>query len=245
MRKSLLLFSLLIGFNLLAISQEDTTKNELYGWQLIDGFLVEPYEFDTIIDNFQVYNPVERYSISNNWLGNLGSAWKSNIQFTQHDENRADFIFDENYRPYMFSKENQVFYHSKSPYFNVHWTTSSKTRNENQLYALFTQSINKKLNVGMRYKLISSTGEFDNQLISEHSMNPFVSYTGERYSLHASFIRNKFKSQENGGIDHLGADSAVVEPELLLLCLQLHLLFITIVVFSFLKNTSLVLPRKL
>ncbi len=213
MRKTLLLFSLLIGFNFFVLAQEDTTKNELYGWQLVDGFLVEPYEFDTIIDNFQNYIPVERYSISNSWLGNIGSASRSNIQFTQHEENRSDFIFDNNYRPYVFSKENQVFYHSQSPFFNIHWTTSSKSRDENQLYALYTQNINKKLNIGMRYKLISSKGEFDNSLISEHSINPFISYTGERYSLHVSFIRNKFKSQENGGINHLGADNTPVEPE--------------------------------
>ncbi|NJO91523.1 MAG: putative porin [Chloroflexia bacterium] len=166
-----------------------------------------------MIDNFQNYIPVDRYSISNSWLGNIGSASKSNIRFTQQEENRPDFIFDNNYRPYVFSQENQVFYHSKSPFFNIHWTTSSKTRDENQLYALYTQNINKKLNVGMRYKLISSKGEFDNSLISEHSMNPFISYIGERYSIHASFIRNKFKSEENGGINHLGTDNTPVEPE--------------------------------
>ncbi len=213
MRKTILLFSLLLSFHFLTNAQEDTTKNELYGWQLKQGFLIEPYEFDTTINNFQIYNPVGKYSISNSWLGNLGSAWKSNIYFSQQEEDQTDFIFDNNYRPYVFTKENQVFYHSKSPYFNIHWTTSSKSKNENQLYALFTQNINKNWNIGIRYKLISSAGEFPNSEISEHSMNPFVSYIGERYSMHAGFIRNKFKTLENGGINHLGDDGAPVEPE--------------------------------
>ena len=213
MRKTILLFSLLMVINNLALAQEDTTKNELYGWQLVDGFLIEPYEFDTIINDFQAYNPVEKYSISNNWLGNLGSAWQSNIYFGLHEEDSEDFIFDKYYKPYVFSKENQVFYHSKTPFFNIHWTTSSRSRNENQLYALYTQNINEKWNVGMRYKLIASEGEFANSKTSEHSMNPFLSYTGERYSLHAGLIRNKFKTFENGGINHLNPDETLIEPE--------------------------------
>ena len=213
MKKRALLLILFVCFRFIAFSQEDTTKNVLYGWTLTDGFLIEPYEFDTIIDYFQILNPIEKYSISNNWLGNLGSAWKSNVYFSQFEEKRTDFIFDNNYRPYVFSKENQVFYHSKAPFFDIHWTSSQKSRNENQLSALYTQNVNKKWNVGMRYKLISSTGEFPNSLVSQHSMNPFVSYTGDRYSMHTAFIRNKFKAQENGGIDNTSDDNKVLDPE--------------------------------
>jgi len=205
MKKITLLLILTLSFKVIAYSQEDSTKNELYGWTLLDGFLIEPYEFDTVIDYFQILNPIEHYSTSNSWLGNLGSAWKSNLFFSQFNEKRTDFIFDNNYRPYVFSKENQVFYHSKKPYFNIHWTASPKSRNENQLSVLYTQNINRKWNIGMRYKLISSAGEFPNSLVAEHSMNPFVSYSGDRYSMHAAFIRNRFKSQENGGVDTTNA----------------------------------------
>ena len=181
-------------------SQTDTSEVLLYAWKLTDGFLIEPHNFDTTITYFQIMNPIEKTSISNSWLGNLGSAWKSNVYYLNSTENRSDFIFDNNFRNYGFSKDNQLFYYSKAPYFDINWTTSTKSRNENQLSALYTQNINKKLNVGMVYKLISSIGEFPNTLISHHSYDVFTSYIGKKYSLHATFIRNKYKNQESWGV---------------------------------------------
>jgi len=201
MKKILFLFFFLSGSYFSAFSQTDTTQIDLRAWKLIDGFLPESVNFDTVINDFQIMNPVERFSVSNTWLGNVGSAWKSNVFFTETPVYQSDFIFDRNFQPYIFSKENQVFYHAKKPYFDITWATGTKTRDENQLYALYTQNINEKWNIGFRYRLTSSKGEFPNNLVSEHSMNAFASYTGERYSMHAAFIRNKFKTEESGGIN--------------------------------------------
>lgn len=209
MKKIIGTLFLLFCSSVITVAQTDTTQNDLRGWKLIDGYLIEPISLDTVVTGFQVINPIERFSVSNSWLGNMGSAWKSNVFFTETPIYNSDFIFDKNFQPYVFSKENQIFYHAKKPYFDITWTTATKKRNENQLSALYTQNINKKWNVGMQYKLIASDGEFPNALISENSLNAFTSYTGERYSLHAAFMRNKFKSQENGGI----IDTISPEPE--------------------------------
>ncbi len=207
-KKYLLFTSLLLLLNIALFSQEDSTKTYLWSWKLEDGFLVEPTEFDTVINGFQRINPAEYYSISNTWLGNLGSAWMSNIYFNTFDKRYTDFDFDNQYMPYAYTRYNQRFYHSVTPYFNIHWTTSQRSRNENQLSALYTQNINEKWNVGFRYHLIASDGEFPNTLIKEHSMNPFFSYTGEKYSAYFAFMRNKFKTEESGGIN----DSITNDP---------------------------------
>lgn len=191
------------------LSQQDSIKNTLISWRLEEGFLVEPVGFDTTITGFQILNPIEHFSISNNWLGNMGSPWMSNIYFNTFERHKSDFTFDNQFIPYGYSKYNQRFYHSNTPYFDIHWTTSQRSRNENQLSVLYTQNINKEWNVGIRYRLISSDGEFPNTMVKEHSLNPFFSYRGEKYSLYFSFMRNKFKTEESGGIN----DSITNDPD--------------------------------
>jgi hypothetical protein len=191
----------------------DTTKNELYAWKLNEGHLIENTELDTTINSFQIFNPIEKQSICYSYLGNLGSPARSNIYFTESNENQDDFIFDRNYNQYVLSHKTMLFYHSKKPFFDLSWASGTKKRDENQVSALYTQNINKKLNVGFRYKLISSLGEIPRNKTAEHSLNLFTSYIGEKYSIHASFIRNKFKNQESGGInDSLNATPEFSQP---------------------------------
>jgi hypothetical protein len=209
MKKFFLIFFLFANQLIAFASPADTSKNVLYSWKLVEGILVEPAVFDTVIDNIHMYNPVERQSINYSYLGNIGSPWKSNIFFSGNLNYQSDFIFERNYYPYLLTKDNMVFYHSRKPYFDINWATATKKRDENQLSALYTQNINKKWNVGIRYKLISSKGEIPRSTVSEHSMNFFASYIGEKYSMHTAFIRNKFENLESGGVD----DSSKVSPE--------------------------------
>ncbi len=207
-KKKLLFTLLLLTFHIFLFSQEDTTKSYLWSWKLKENFLVEPAEFDTVINGFQIINPAEHYSIANSWLGNLGSAWISNLHFNTYEKKQYDFDFDQQYMPFAYTKDNQRFFHSVTPYFDIHWTTSQRVRNENQLSALYTQNINAKWNVGLRYRLIASDGQYPNSVIKEHSLNPFFSYTGEKYSAHFAFTRNKFKAEESGGVN----DSMTNDP---------------------------------
>jgi hypothetical protein len=193
-------------------SPTDTIKNELYGWNLTNCYLIEPISFDTIINDFQILNQNEKVSISNSFLGKIGSPWKSNLFHYQIKVPQSDFYYDQNYDQNLLTPTNQVFYHSKLPYFDIDWTTAQKKRKEDQLNVLYTQNINKKLNVGMRYRLIASGGEFPRAISSQHSFNLFTSYLGEKYSIHAAFFRNKISANENGGIDDSIADPQFAPP---------------------------------
>lgn len=201
MKKTLVLLWSVFFTTIAIFAQEEKEEVDLQKWKLIDQHIYEPYEFDTVINYFQIYNPVDKWSISSSWLGNLGSPWKSNIFHNQYNDLYSDFIFDQFYKPYVFSVEEQPFFHAKKPYVELYWSTSNRKRNENQLAATFTQNITKKWNMGFRYKLIASDGEFPNSLVSSHSMNLFTSYKGEKYSIHAGFIRNKIKNEESGGLN--------------------------------------------
>ncbi len=213
MKKYIITFFLIACYYLSFALPSDTIKNELHAWKLVDGFLEEPIAFDTVVNYFQIFNPIEKQSICYSYLGNLGSPWQSNIFISEIPVGQSDFVFDRLYYPYTFTKENAIFYHAKKPFFDISWATGTKKRNENQLSALFTQNINKYWNVGIHYKLISSLGEIRRSKTFEHSMNFFTSYHGEKYSMHAAFIRNKFGNEESGGVnDTLSATPELVEP---------------------------------
>lgn len=201
MKRALFLLWSLVFTTIAVFAQENKEEVDLERWKLIDLHIEEPYDFDTVVTYFHIYNPIEKWSIANSWLGNLGSPWKSNLFHNQFEDLHSDFIFDQYYKPYVFSVDDQPFFHAKKPYVELYWSTSNRTRNENQLAATFTQNITRNWNMGFRYKLIASDGEFPKSLVSSHSMNIFTSYKGEKYSVHAGFIRNKIKNEESGGLN--------------------------------------------
>ncbi len=194
------LIVLFAGQSMAFASISDTTKNELYGWNLNRGYLIVPMDFDTTIQEFHILNYIDRFSISNSYFGTIGSPWKSNLYSERVTVPTSDFFFDQNYYLNLLTAENQPFFHAKKPYFDIEWTSAPKKRSENQLNALFTQNINKKWNVGARYRLIASGGEYPRAIISQHSWNIFTSYTGEKYSMHAAYVRNNISPNENGGV---------------------------------------------
>ncbi|MFN8258044.1 MAG: putative porin [Bacteroidales bacterium] len=213
MKHFLFILIFLQGSILVSAQQKDTIENVLYAWKLVDGFLEEEAAFDTVIDYVQMFNPIERHSICYSYLGNVGSPWKTNDYFSDNRIIQRDFIFDRNYLPYLITNENTLFYHAKKPYFDLNWATGTKKRDENLLSALYTQNINKKWNIGVKYKLISSLGEIPRSKVAEHSFNMFTSYKGEKYSMHAVFNRNRFRNEESGGInDTLSTTPEFAEP---------------------------------
>jgi hypothetical protein len=200
MKRKLLLC--LLSFTFLAKAlPSDTIKNELYAWKLLNCYLVEPANFDTTISEFHILNQIERHSWSNSTLGTIGTPWKSNVYASWADIPRSDFYWDKNYHYNLLTTENQLYYHSKKPFFDLAWTSAPKKRNENQLSALYTQNVNKKWNIGARYKLIAGGGEYPRAVGKQNSVNFFTSYQGEKYTIHAAFIRNKIVANENGGVE--------------------------------------------
>jgi len=187
----------------------DSLPKNLYSWQLDEAYQKYNVEFDTIINNFQVFNDIDKKSISNTVTGNLGSVNQSNIFFNEKENRYTNFIFDKTVEPYLLTIKNQKYYFSKKPYFDLKYVMGTKQRKENDLNVLYTQNINKYWNIGFRYKLHSAKGDFQRSKTSLHSYNAFLSYIGKRYSMHSAFIRNKFKYEENGGI----VDTVYVEKD--------------------------------
>ena len=205
-----LLLILLIFIQPYSYAQEKDSLPVQYAWNLDEGYLIQQVSFDTTINQFHTFNPIEKNSFSNSYLGNLGSEYHSNIFFDELDKPYTDFLPETQFAAYLMTIKKQEFYFSKKPYIELKYKMSTKKRNENNLGVAYTQNINKKWNVGLKYNLISSDGVFPQSKTSEHSLNFFTSYTGNKYSLHAAHIRNKFRLQESGGI----LPSLVTDPDL-------------------------------
>ncbi len=206
-----LIVILLIFNQVFLYSQVADTVKSQYSWILEEGYRIQEVEFDTSINQFHIYNPIDKFSISNSYLSNIGSEYVSNIFIDELEKPYSDFLPENNFAVYLKTTEKQRFYFSKKPYIELKYIMSNKKRNVNNLDVNYTQNINENINVGLKYGLISSDGIFPRSRASEHALNFFTSYTSNKYSLHAAFVRNKYELLENGGIlDSVG----LTDPDL-------------------------------
>lgn len=177
-----------------------TIKPHVKAWQYRDDLtFADTIAVDTLTTSFQVFNPVWRNSIGNVTTGNLGSPYISSIMDDR--QTRPGFIFYNPLLAYFDYPENVVYYNTLTPYVNLSYHSGQpKRRSEERVKALFTQNVNKKLNVGMQYSLISALGRYDAQKVKNSDFRLFASYDGENYKSSGGLLYTKAKMQENGGI---------------------------------------------
>ncbi|WP_372755596.1 putative porin [Labilibaculum sp.] len=225
MKQSFLLISFLIFLSLNSYSQSNISESDKMGsrsesdnenseldslgynsvksvittWKLIDYSTRKDYvKLDTVLGSHQNYNPIFQKRISNTYLGNLGSAYESNI-YKDRAEDR--FLFFTPYRDYMLKPEDIVFYNTTTPYTSVSYETGgSSGQAENLLKVLHTQNITPDWNSGIKYDLISTDGQYQNQATKLYDISFFSTYKKDRYDLSFVMNQNNITNEENGGL---------------------------------------------
>ncbi len=176
-------------------------KPDVRSFRLIDHFTFrDTIPVDTLSEGYQIYNPIFRESIVQNWAGNMGSAYQSMI----FDEQYRHYgnLFYNSYGAYIPRPENITFYDTKTPYVNLTYHFGGpKRQSEEYISALYTQNINSKTNVGIQYELSSSIGLYQWQKAENQNFKFWSSHDGEKYDMHLAFIWAKIANQENGGIN--------------------------------------------
>jgi len=188
-----------------AYAQIDSLENRiLYNWKLNPYDLsLELVEVDTSLTAFQNFNPLLKTRISNNYLGNLGTAAQSKVYFDR-ELYETGFLFSEPYGVYFHLPYDQLYYNTKKQFTLLNYSTGGpKEESEQVLGVLHTQNINENFNFGFDYDLISSAGRYQNQEIKQNLISLFSSYSKKAYTLHTNFGFNRLKGQENAGIDSL------------------------------------------
>ncbi len=188
------------GNELDSLGYNDVTS-AIKSWKLTDySTRTQLVELDTILGYQHNYNPIFRNSISNTYLGNLGSPYQSNIYRDRLDNEQ--FLFLSTYRGYMLKPEDVVFFNTTTPYTSVYYETGGpKGQSENLLKVLQTQNINPNWNVGVSYNLISSDGQYQNQKTKLYDFSFFSTYKRERYGLDFVLNQNSLSNEENGGLN--------------------------------------------
>ncbi|MGQ1911141.1 putative porin [Marinifilum sp. RC60d5] len=227
MKQYFIIFAFVIGFTSLAVGQntisrtpigkrqnkfskdDDSSQLDSLGynvdsiikaWKLRDlnssKLLVS---LDTILGEQQNYNPIYKTSLSNSYLGNLGSAYQSNIYIDRVKD--ESFLFFKPYRTYMIKPEDIVYFNTTTPYTRLSYETGGpKGQSENLLRVLQTQNISPNWNFGINYDLISSDGQYQNQKTKLYDFTLFSSYKKREYSVDVVMNMNRMFSEENGGV---------------------------------------------
>ncbi len=204
-RKKILLFALLSLLTFTLYSQIDTlSERQLYNWTINPFDLNPDYsDIDTTLNDFQLFNPLLKSTISNNYLGNLGTASQSKIYYDRKINNTG-FLFSEPYSVYFHLPYKQTYFNTKRQFTLLNYSSGGpREESEQVLGVLHTQNVTEDFNVGIDYDLISSAGRYQNQKAQIHSATLFSSFKWKGYGIHANYTLNKVNNEENGGIDSL------------------------------------------
>lgn len=186
-----------------------TIKKSIKKWQLIDdNTFADSLALDTMVTTFQVTNPVKKSIPMILHTGVVGAPYKA-ITLSDMTDNQ-DFIFANSLNLYFPDYQKQIFYNTTVPYSNITYTTGSPKRSEDNVKVMFSQNINKKVNFGFSYNLMSSLGTYMNQQTDNEMSRIWTSYDGEKYAIASSIAFNNITHHENGGISD---SSYILDPK--------------------------------
>ena len=198
--KKKIIFVLFLFVVCFVFGQTPANYRFVKNWRITDQLAtVDSIPVDTMHLNYQISNPIDRFSIANSYNGNLGSPIQSKIYFDRPAN--KDFIFTNSYYPYLMDVDHTTFYNTKTPYSNLDYNTGGTTyRAEDHIEFLFTANANKKLNFGTTLDYIYAIGEYDNQSVKRFSGSLFGSYQGKHYTAIGVVSTNNLSNYENGGL---------------------------------------------
>ena len=207
--KKIVLFLLTLLIYISGFAQVPPNYRFVKTWHISDQFaVVDSIPVDTLHLNYQISNPIDRFSIANSFNGNLGSPIQSKLYFDRPVN--ADFIFSNAYFPYLMNANSATLFNTKTPFSYLDYNTGGTAfRAEDHIKFLFTANVNKKLNFGTTLDYIYAGGEYENQAAQRFAGSLFGTYTGKHYSATGIVATNTLSNYENGGT----VDSTIVNPD--------------------------------
>lgn len=213
MRK-LLLAILFITPLFLPVTAQIDTNTVVYSWMLDESFSNRiRVEVDTLLDNFQNYNPVYRKYTAVQTLGNYSLPSVSAIY---SERTYREFIPGNTFTDFMKIYENTRYINSRKPFSRLTYIKGGSNQTKEEILdAYHTQNLTKTLNVGANFTTIGSLGHYQFQRAKNNSFRFFSSLAGRVYSYHLSVNYNKITADENGGVanDSLITDSTFVRSK--------------------------------
>ncbi len=160
-------------------------------------------DLDTAIEKFHEYEP---QSNSSNYTVDLGYYGAPSFSLLAPTNISQEF-FVESISEQLFTVENATYYNTLRPFTTIMFSAGANS--EQNLSLLHTQNVTKDLNVGTRMRFYKSLGEYEPQGAGSRHISPWVTYTGDKYSIHFIYDYNYHANDENGGLVH---DSLIDYP---------------------------------
>lgn len=178
----------------------------------------EVYEsqIDTILNGFQVDNPLLKNSVGAAYLGNMGAA---GIQLDYFERPiYRHFTFAETFDGYNLDPERVRFFNVKRPLTELSYIFGGQARRlEENLIATHAQNISPSTGFNVDYYSRGTRGMYLYQRARQKNLSFAFSHTGKKYSLHAGYVYNSSNLRENGGVfnDTYVTDSLYEYPDLI------------------------------
>ncbi len=163
----------------------------------ITGMLKQDTTFD---GNFH-FLPFMKKDVGATYLGVSGSAAQSLNYFLRE---KSDFFtaFDP-YIPYSYTKETHPFYNVKTPHTELAYRgtiLAERAKEESNIRFMTTQNISPELNITILYERYGGKGILNKESTDDRTFSLTSNYLGKRYVVHAGYIFQSVKREENGGV---------------------------------------------
>lgn len=179
-------------------------------WTIDDfGAFRDSTELDTLLDFFQVYNPVFDNALTASYLGNYGLPSLNNNFFERTDN--TDFFFLKSRSAYLLTPSQIKYYNTRTPYTQLDFSQSENrtVKNETRFNVFHSQNINPFLNFVFRVNMAKSDGQYNAQQAKNNFVTLYGSYNKKNWNIYTGFISNLIKNKENGGLEY---DSLIFKP---------------------------------
>lgn len=154
---------------------------------------------DTTLNNWRIDNNYQKEGVGDMSLGGLGQASQAIDQYSRANYN--DNKFAQGFDSYIYTMENAPFYNVKKPVSIFSNLEGGQTRyRESNFGIMHAQNITPSSGFAIDYKSRSTKGEYYYQDTKNHNLAATIYHTGKKYSVHAGYLNNDIKAEENGGI---------------------------------------------
>ncbi len=150
--------------------------------------------------HLQDYDAIQQPNSMYANLGNTGSACLPLI-FSLNTIPSFD-IWLKSFKPYELSFDSNKFYISDSPYTRLNYMMGSAK--EQRLEVIHSQQIRKGFSLGVNARFANAPGIYERQRTYYTGMTANVCYKtpGNRYGVLATYLNDRFKVYENGGLKY-------------------------------------------
>lgn len=166
--------------------------------------------YDTTLQDFEAYNPLDSLYYFYASLGNVGLAYRS-LDF--QPDYKVGFDYGINtYNAYYYRQEKVKYYLNSKAYTELAYITGA---DKEQLFtAQHHQRVFKRLAVGVDFSLINSLGGYQRQKSDNTKVVASAQYFTKdlRYGAIANYGHAKITSRENGGIVYDSVYEQELEP---------------------------------